>query len=83
MKMIIITMRLYGAFRKYKKDVVFSVPRGSPVSLIKEALGKELGAQARELIMDSVIASDSAILPSDFIVENDSNFSILPPVCGG
>lgn len=83
MKTITVTMRLYGAFRKYQDSVTFSVPAGSPVSDIKDSLGRTLGPQAFDLVMDSVIANDKTILPPDFIVDEDISLSILPPVCGG
>lgn len=83
MKTISITMRLYGAFRKYQDTVLFSIPAGSSVNAVKNALGQVLGSQARDLVMDSVIANDKEILPSGFIINEDSSLSILPPVCGG
>lgn len=83
MKTVTITMRLYGAFRKYQDSLTLSVPAGSPVATIKEALGNVLGPQAKDLVMDSVIADDRAILPPGFVVDRDSSLSVLPPVCGG
>lgn len=76
-------MRLYGGFRKYRDNVEFSVPVGTPVSDVKEALCQTLGPQSRELIMDSVVANDQTILPQGYVIEGDMRLSILPPVCGG
>ncbi len=80
---ITITMRLYGAFRSYQDCVSLSVPAGSPVAAIREALCRALGPQARDLVMDSVFANDTTILPSGFVIDADSTLSVLPPVCGG
>lgn len=83
MKTVTITLHLYGAFRKYNDSLTFIVPAGSSVAVIKNALGQMLGPQASDLVMDSAIANDKAILPPEFVVDLDSNLSILPPVCGG
>ncbi len=83
MKTVTITMRLYGAFRKYQDSITLSVPAGSEVTAVKEAVGRALGLQARDLVMDSVIANDTAILPPGFTIDTDASLSILPPVCGG
>lgn len=83
MNEITITMRLYGAFRKYQDQAVFPVPMGSEVKIIQEKLIDVLGPQSRDLVLDSVIANDTTILPPDYIIEGNSALSILPPVCGG
>lgn len=83
MKTVTITMRLYGAFRKYQDSIALTVPAGSPVAAIKDALGQALGPQARDLVMDSVIANDKTILAPGFRIDTDSSLSVLPPVCGG
>ena len=83
MKNVTVKMRLYGAFRKYDDSVQLSVPLGSPVTAVQDALCQALGPQSRDLVMDSVIANDQTILPPGFIIDADSSLSILPPVCGG
>lgn len=83
MSEIIISMRLFGAFRKYGETVNFGIRAGSRVAAVKEALGNVLGEQARGLIRDSVLANDETILPGDYIFNQDVKLSILPPVCGG
>lgn len=83
MKNVTVKMRLYGAFRKFDDNVQLSVPLGSSVTAVQEALCQALGPQARDLVMDSVIANDQTILPPAFVIDVDSNLSILPPVCGG
>ncbi len=83
MKTVTITMRLYGAFRKFQDTVVFTVPAGSSIKEIKETLSQALGLQFRSLVLDSVVANDKTILPADFVIDTDSCLSALPPVCGG
>lgn len=83
MKNVIVKMRLYGAFKKYDESVQLSVPLGSSITAVQEELCQELGPQARDLVMDSVIANDRTILPPGFTIDADSSLSILPPVCGG
>lgn len=83
MKNVTVNMRLYGAFRKYDDKIQLSVPWGSPIAVVQKALCQALGPQSRDLVMDSVIANDQTILPPEFIIDADSNLSILPPVCGG
>lgn len=83
MSNITVTMRLYGAFRQYQDSISLTVPSGSKIAAIKEALAQALGPQARNLIADSVIANDSTILPAGFAANTDLKLSILPPVCGG
>ena len=83
MSMITITMRLFGAFRQYGETVEVRVQPGSRVSVIKGALGNILGEKAQNLIHDSVLADEKAILPGEYVVDKDVQLSILPPVCGG
>jgi molybdopterin converting factor small subunit len=80
---IIITMRLFGAFRKDGERIEFPVAAGSSVSQIREAARDKLSAEMKALVSDSVIANDETILPEDYIIDSDSSLSILPPVCGG
>ena len=83
MSNVTITMRLYGAFRQYQDSISLTVPSGSGIIEIKDALGQALGPQARNLVADSVIADDSTILSPNFVADTDLKLSILPPVCGG
>lgn len=83
MSKINISMKLFGAFRKYGDSVDITLRGGSSVSAVKKELCSAIGLQARGLIEDSVIANDETILPHDYIIEQDANLSILPPVCGG
>jgi|AntRauTorcE11897_2_1112592.scaffolds.fasta_scaffold04508_8 molybdopterin converting factor small subunit len=83
MSSINISMKLFGAFRKYGESVDVTIQGGSPVSVVKEELCTVLGHEAAGLIEDSVISNDETILPRDYIIEQDASLSILPPVCGG
>lgn len=81
--MITVSVKLYGAFRKYGEKIELSVTEGSPVSAVKKALAAQLGNESMPLIGDSVLANDEAILPPDYVLDKDGSLSILPPVCGG
>lgn len=81
--MITVSVKLYGAFRKYGDQIELSLQEGSPVSAVKKAIGEALGEDAVSLIGDSVIANDDTILPPDYILDEAGRLSILPPVCGG
>ena len=83
MSSITITMRLFGAFRKYGERIEFSVAGGSSVSTIKVALAGVLDETVGGLIADSAIANDEEILPGDYVIDDNAGLSILPPVCGG
>ncbi|PJB72771.1 MAG: hypothetical protein CO093_02235 [Alphaproteobacteria bacterium CG_4_9_14_3_um_filter_47_13] len=80
---ITITMKLFGAFRPYGDTVEFQICAGSCARTVKNALGNVLGEQAHPLIADSVIANNETILPDDYVIGDDAQLSILPPVCGG
>jgi len=83
MSEITITMRLFGAFRQYGETVDITIRSGSSAAAVKKALGNVLGAQALPLIEDSVLANDNTVLPGDYVFDEDTKLSILPPVCGG
>lgn len=81
--MITISVKLFGAFRKYGEQVDVSIKEGSSVVAVKQAMGDLLGAESLPLIGDSVIANDDAVLPADYVFDQDTQLAILPPVCGG
>jgi len=83
MSEIKISMKLFGAFRKYGDSLELAIRPGSPADIVKETLGNVLGDSARPLIRDSVLADEETILPGDYIFDHDARLSILPPVCGG
>ncbi len=79
--MITIHMKLFGGFRKFGETLDFAVPIGSTVAAIKAVLQKKLNGDG--LVLDSVLANDSAILRDSDVLDSDAELSILPPVCGG
>ncbi|MCE9508693.1 MAG: MoaD/ThiS family protein [Alphaproteobacteria bacterium] len=78
-----ITMRLFGAFRKYGENVSFAVPAGCTAAAVKEKLAEVLKLSDKKLLMDSVLANDNEIIDSGAVLSEDSHLAILPPVCGG
>ena len=80
---ITITMRLFGAFRKYGENVTFTVPRGATTDVVKNELAVVLKMPDNSLIKDSVIANDSEIMDIKTALTQDCRLAILPPVCGG
>ncbi len=83
MNTIEITMRLFGAFRKYGENTRFFVPSGSSVQDVKNALVKALDLDDAALVHDSAIANDNEIISSNVVFTQDAYLAILPPVCGG
>lgn len=80
---ITITMRLFGAFRKYGEKVVFTMPSGCGAAAVKEKLAEVLGHVDKNLIHDSALANDNEIIGIDAVLSKDARLAILPPVCGG
>lgn len=80
---ITITMRLFGAFRKYGETVVFTMPDGCTVESVKHKLAEVLKLTDARLLNDSALANDNEIIGNGVILSRDSQLAILPPVCGG
>lgn len=80
---ITITMRLFGAFKKYGENVVFIMPAGCTAITVKEKLAEVLNVTDKNLIRDSALANDNEIIGSESVLMKDSYLAILPPVCGG
>lgn len=80
---ITIQINFFGSFRKFGESVDFTVPEGSSVFVIKEALVQILNGQEKLLIEASVLANDNAILQDGEVFDKNVQLSILPPVCGG
>ncbi len=78
-----VTIRMFGAFRKYGAEISFPVPAGSGVADIKAVLSGLIHPEDRLLVNDSVIANDDAVLAAEARIEEDTRLAILPPVCGG
>lgn len=83
MNTITVTMRLFGAFRKYGETAVFSVPSGSSVPQVKAGLAAALRMDDKTLIDDSALANDNEVIAEDTVFATDCRLAILPPVCGG
>ena len=78
-----ITIRLFGAFRKYGEEMELSVPAGSSVKDVKIKLAEKIDEADRPLIDESAIANDDEIMVAETVFTRDSQLAILPPVCGG
>jgi molybdopterin converting factor small subunit len=83
MSEIKITVRLFGAFRKYGDSMDMVCPSGSTVGYIKEQISTLVDESDKSLVFESAIANDQQIIKADTIFEESSKLSILPPVCGG
>ncbi|MCB9976601.1 MAG: hypothetical protein H6858_03260 [Rhodospirillales bacterium] len=83
MSTIIFPIKCFGAFRKFGENLNVEVPAGSSADQIKQALIRILGEQHKGLVEDSVLASDTAVLPGAYILKEPVDLCILPPVCGG
>lgn len=80
---ITITIRLFGAFRKYGDAMKLTLPAGCAVADIKAGLAEKLASNDAALVSDSAIANDNAIIAADTVFTADATLAILPPVCGG
>ncbi len=86
-----ISIKLFGAFRKYDSgsgELRFSVPSDANVLCIKQRIVAEIekieqNPQIKTLVSDSVLANNGRILQESDGLTEDTQFSILPPVCGG
>ncbi len=83
MSNIKISIKYFGAFRKYGSEIDVSLERGCSVVMVKNALCEALNEGKDSLVHDSVLANDADILDDKYVFETDCQLSILPPVCGG
>lgn len=83
MSNIAINIKFFAGFRKFGDSIDFTVPSGSSILIIKEALAQALDGQDKLLIEASVLANDNTILQDNVLINKDAQLSILPPVCGG
>jgi molybdopterin converting factor small subunit len=88
--MIQLTIKLFGAFRKYGNGEVIrlDLPTPTSVSELKKALSQKLTELHPEfnqagLVTDSVFANDEVVLNPNTVLEKSGQLSVLPPVCGG
>jgi molybdopterin converting factor small subunit len=82
-KTITISIRLFGAFRKYGEVAVLEAPAGVGLEELKELLSKWIGGAEAPLVADSVFANEKEVLAAGAVIEKDANLAVLPPVCGG
>ncbi|TNE32306.1 MAG: hypothetical protein EP349_02015 [Alphaproteobacteria bacterium] len=78
-----IHIRLFGAFRKNGQSLTLCLPAGSTIASVKQQISLQFTETEAALVFDSVLADEESILPDGFVLENNINLSILPPVCGG
>ncbi len=83
MAQIDLTIQCFGTFRQFGDALKLSVPAGSAVAAVKQALILQLGEDHTALVNDSVMSDDETILQNDSLLQQDANLAILPPVCGG
>jgi molybdopterin converting factor small subunit len=83
MKTITVSIRLFGAFRKYGEVAVLEAPAGVGIDELKELLSKWIGGMEASLVADSVFANEKEVLAAGAVIEKDANLAVLPPVCGG
>ena len=83
MKTITISIRLFGAFRKYGEVAVLEAPAGIGIGELKGLFSKWIGGIEASLVTDSVFADEKEILAVGAVIEKDANLAVLPPVCGG
>ncbi len=89
MESVGITIRLFGAFRKFGNgsEIEISVRCGTNLKELRVLLSQYLRENdpkfSETLVVDSAIANDTKILTNDFCIEKSCTLAILPPVCGG
>lgn len=89
-KNILVTINLYGPFRRYSADneITIDLWRGASLIDVRSALVAEIINRhgeflEHELLTQSAFADDCTILANDYILQEDAVLTILPPVCGG
>lgn len=73
----------YGAFKEFGESITFDVRCGDSVVQVKEKISKILGSEYAALVQDSVIANQEELLPHPFILSENIELAIFPPVSGG
>lgn len=87
--MIDVTIKLFGAFRKYGngEEMTISVPENTQIQDLKTYLGNEIKAKHgdfdQNLINSSVFGNENEILKTDSVISKKCTLAVLPPVCGG
>jgi hypothetical protein len=85
-----IEIKLFGAFRKYVPagKLFLQLEGPSTVRMLKEQIQRQILAQSSDfkgqnLVFESALATESAILSEEEFVRDTSSLALLPPVCGG
>lgn len=78
-----VTVHHYGAFRECGNCTDLDILLPATIQQIRAALSERLGVRHKLLIDDSAFSNDTDILSDEYIVEEEEDLSILPPVCGG
>lgn len=81
--MISVQINYFGAFRQFGDGQTIDLPAGSTINDLKSIFADKLGKLHATLVQESVFANESEILIGDFVLENSTILSVLPPVCGG
>jgi len=79
-----VKINFFGVFRKCGDHQTMLLPAGSSVEDLKNMLAEYLSGKIDgQLVRDSAIACNDAIVAADYKIRPDDVISILPPVCGG
>ena len=89
-KNILVTINLYGPFRRYSLDneIKIKLWSGATLTDVRTTLAAQISQQHgefldHELLAQSIFADDCTMLSADHILYEDAVLTILPPVCGG
>ncbi len=78
---------LYGPMRKYGTRVECDLADGGTIAALRSALRATLSAGSpfadEALLERSVFATSDEVVTDDTLVRASTDYSVLPPVCGG
>lgn len=87
--LITINLKLFAVF-KYNLNrnfLIFRIPRFTSISDFRKQVFNKLKSEFNfdncEIVNSSVFADNKEILSDDFLLKNDMEIYILPPVSGG
>ena len=83
MAKITVYIQYFGAFRDLGDGVSVSVDAPATIAQVKQSLLATIAPQHENLVKNSVLATDDAILQDGDGIGDATTLSILPPVCGG
>ena len=88
-KLCRVELLLFGPLRKYSPNgkVTLHLPLDSSLSTLKKEVALWIKNHNpsfdNSLLEASAIATQTEVLKSDFVIQEDCELAILPPVCGG